>query len=112
MGQSFNPTALLGCENTTALMKHIWHNRQQPPHAVLASMKQLPEYIALKKNTFSAAAAGIVDRELLNMVTDAMAFNDPPYEVFNAAEKGAEPQMRVGYKRLDGMTTKVCYGKV
>lgn len=112
MGQSFNPTALLGCENTTALMKHIWHSRPQPPHTVLAAMKQLPEYTALKKNTFSAAAADIVDRELLNMITDAKAFNDPPYEVFNAAEKGTEARMSVGYKRLDGITTNVHYGKV
>jgi hypothetical protein len=111
MGQSYNPSAMLGCENTTALMKHIWHNRQQPSHTVLASMRRLPQYNTLKQNTFSAAAAGIIDRELSNMIADAKAFNDPPYEVFNAAEKQAEPQMRVGYKRLDGMTTNLHYGE-
>ena len=110
MGQSYNPVALLGCENTTVLMRHIWQNRQQQLPAVLSSTKELPQYKALKQNTFSAAAAGIVDRELCSMISDAKAFNDPPYEVFPKAVEGAEPQMHVGYKRLDGMTTNVHYG--
>lgn len=110
MGQSYNPSAMLGCENTVTLMQHIWNNRLQQSHVVLASTKQLPQYKTLKQNTFSAAAAGIVDRELINMIADAKNFADPPYDVFNAANKGAEPQMRVGYKRLDGMTTQVHYG--
>jgi hypothetical protein len=110
MGQSYNPTALLGCDNTIALMRHIWRNRQQPLHAVLSSLKQLPQYASLKEKTFSPAAASIVDRELANMIADAAKFNDPPYEVFNAAEQGAEAKMRVGYKRLDGMTKKLTYG--
>ena len=112
MGQSYNPSAMLGCENTVTLMQHIWNNRQQPSHVVLASKKQLPQYKTLKQNTFSAAAASIVDRELINMIADAKNFADPPYDVFNAAGKGAEPQMRVGYKRLDGMTAQVHYGRV
>jgi hypothetical protein len=110
MGQSYDPSALLGCESTVALMRHIWQNRQQPPHIVLASTKQLPQYTALKQNTFSDAAAGIADHELRNMIADAKTFDDPPYEIFNAADKGAEAQMRVGYKRLDGMTTTLVYG--
>jgi hypothetical protein len=91
-------------------MRHIWRNRQQPLHAVLSSLKQLPQYASLKEKTFSPAAASIVDRELANMIADAAKFNDPPYEVFNAAEQGAEAKMRVGYKRLDGMTKKLTYG--
>jgi hypothetical protein len=112
MGQSYNPSAMLGCENTVTLMQHIWNNRLQQSHMVLASTKQLPQYKTLKQNTFSAAAADIVDRQLINMIADAKNFADPPYEVFNAANKGAEPQMRVGYKRLDGMTTQIHYGRV
>ena len=110
MGQSYNPTALLGCANTTALMMHIWQNRQHPPHVVLSSTKQLPQYSSLKQNTFSPAAAFIVDREIFNMIADAKTFNDPPYEVYNAAGQGAEAKMRVGYKRLDGMTKKLTFG--
>ncbi len=110
MGKSYNPTAWLGCDNTRALMMHIWRSRQQSTNAVFTSVKQLPQYKELKQNTFSAAAAGIVDRELINMISDAKAFNDPPYEVFNAADVGAEPKMQVGYKRLDGMTTRFHYG--
>ncbi len=111
MGQIYSPFALLGCENTTALMKHIWHSRQLPPDTVLASIRQLPQYIALKKNTFSAAAAEILHRELVQMIADAKAFDDPPYDVFNAADEGAEAQICVGYKRLDEMTTNVYHGK-
>jgi hypothetical protein len=110
MGQSYDPIAMLGCEDTVALMQHIWNNRQQPSLAVLSSAKQLPYYNSLKQNTFSTAAAGIVDRELFNMIADAKSFEDPPYDVFNTADTGAEPQMCVGYKRLDGMTTDVHYG--
>ena len=112
MGQSYNPSALVGCQDTIALMQHIWQNRQQPPHVVLSSTKQLPQYTSLKQNTFSPAAAGIVDRELFNMIADVKTFNDPPYEVYNAAGKAAEAEMRVGYKRLDGMTSNFVYGEL
>jgi hypothetical protein len=111
MGESYNPVANLGCENTTTLMRYIWQHRQQPPHTLLSSVKQLPQYKALKQNTFSAAAAGIVDREVFNMIADVKAFNDPPYEVYNKADQGAEANMRVGYKRLDGMSDFV-YGEL
>jgi hypothetical protein len=110
MGQSYNPTAFLGCDNTVALMKYIWNNRLQPSHTVISSIKHLPEYKTLKQNTFSAGACSIVDRELFNMIADAKAFDDPPYEVFPNSDTGAEPQMSVGYKLLDGMTTDVHYG--
>jgi hypothetical protein len=111
MGESYNPVAYLGCENTTALMRYIWQHRQQASLTLLSSAKQLPQYKALKQNTFSAAAAGIVDREVFNMIADAKAFNDPPYEVYNKAAQGAEADMRVGYKRLDGMSDFV-YGEL
>jgi hypothetical protein len=110
MGKSYNPTAWLGSQNTLVLMRHIWQSRQQSMHAVLASMKQLSQYKELKQNDFSALATGMVDRELINMIIDAKAFNDPQYVVFNVAAPGAEPKMRVGYKRLDGMTTTLHYG--
>jgi len=110
MGQSFNPIAKLGCENTTILMKHIWHNRAQLTHQVFSSTRQLPQYTALKENTFSDAAAEIVDRELINMIKDAQTFDDPAYKVFNEAPPDHEAQVRVGYERFDGMTTKIEYG--
>jgi hypothetical protein len=112
MGQSFNPIAKLGCENTTILMKHIWHNRSQLTHEVFSSTRQLPQYTALKENTFSDAAAEIVDRELINMIIDAQTFHDPAYKVFNEAPPDHEAQMRVGYERFDGMTTNIEYGKI
>jgi hypothetical protein len=111
MGQSFNPIAKLGCENTTVLMKHIWLNRAQPTHVVFSSTRALPQYTTLKQNTFSDAAAEIVDRELINMIIDAQTFDDPAYKVFNEALPDDEAKMRVGYERFDGMTTKIEYGK-
>jgi hypothetical protein len=113
MGESYDPVAILGCENTVALMQYIWNNRQQPFREILSSTKQLPQYKALKQKTFSAAADRIVDLELCQMIECARQnINYPPYDVFDAADEGAEPQMCVGYKRLGGMTAHVRYGEV
>jgi hypothetical protein len=111
MRESYSPVAYLGCENTTALMRYIWQHRHKPSEPLLSSAKQLPQYKALKQNTFSAAAAVIVEREVCNMILDARSFNDPPYEVYNKAHQGAEADMRVGYKRLDGMSD-IVYGEL
>lgn len=111
MGQSYDPTAALSCENTRVLMHHIWSSRHQEIQSVIRSTKALPSYRALIENTFSKEAQNIADREIFNMVTDAKSFNDPEYRVFpDDSDKSVTPKMLVGYKRLDRLTTSVHYG--
>ncbi len=109
IGQTYNPIALHSCDDTHAVMKHIYaeiHDNKHDMLSVLSTTKKLPEYKRLVSSTFSKAAADVADIAIRNMISDARKFSDPEYAVF----RNPDGAMVIGYKVMDAMSTTLHYG--
>ena len=93
-GSTHNPACRVHNDQTIAIMKHIWDNRDRD--LTLNDIRHLEVYRQLV-STMIPDAFRLIDCEIVKMLQDVQNFQDPAYVVHEG---------KVGYKTLDSIDYK------